>query len=484
MAFDPLPAPSSFASSVLAIERQLSSLEAQLRALAFNAGASGNLFLTANGMVEVTAVQIPATAVNTVATTGQPDLVDLAARLLALANQAFTAASSAAAAQSATTTGTMNLLNLCVPNGAFPNFAGFQDTANTLIAQKPAISARVAAMRFTGQAGSVTAVLTGTLSVASLTISSLPDHLPVLERDVADAINRARRGGDAGIDKGIGNPTSQPATVAMTGLCLYAHGNLSIKNAVKIVGGGNTFAAVANAAAGTTALDTDAQVGDIWSRAPVTLADRVKVTGSVRSNLAVTPATSPGPAGQVVTGQIVANGFIQLPGLNLAVTFPTTNLVAVNLDPGSPPKPVVRAIAPGAWGAVTVKPQCTLQLKTGTYTFDTLDLESGGTLSLDSKAGQVVVHVKGGNFIFRGAITERTGGSPRLFMSCFTTSGITIGSRFIGTFVAPNASVDLISITAPAPGHTGAFFAKDLMVEPNQTITFVPFSGTPSLGTV
>jgi DNA-binding protein YbaB len=485
MAFDPLPSPASFVSAVLDIEHRMAALEAQLRGLSFTAGAAPNLIVKANGMVEVAAVTIPPTAINTIPATGQPDLVDLASRLLTLANQAFTAANTAAAAQCATTTGGFNLLNLCVPNGPFPNFAGFQDTANALIAEEPAIAAQVAAMRFTGQAGSVTAVVTGTLSVASLTIGSLPGHLAVLEQDVADAINRARRAGDVGIDKGIQNPSTNPPKVTLAGLCLHAHGNLSIGNNVRIVGTTpNTFAAVANTnGSGVTTLGTDIQIGDIWSRAPVTFADRTVVNGSIRSNLSITPATSPGPGNQTVTGQIVANSVIVVPALDFTVTFPGTNQGPINLDPGHPP--TTQAINPGAWSDITVKTGCTLQLKTGTYTFTSLDLESGGTLSLDSKNGQVLIHIKG-SLIWRGAVTERTGTTPKLFMSCFATnppaSPISMEAPFRGTFVAPNASVDFKTVAAP--GYTGAFFAKDISVQPNQTITFIPITGTPPLGSL
>jgi hypothetical protein len=436
-------------------------------------------------MVEVTAVAIPPSAINTVAATGQPDLVDLASRLVTLVNQAFTAANTAAAAQCATTAGAFNLLGLCVPNGPLPNYANFQDTAAALIAEQPAIAAKVAAMRFTGQAGSVTAVVTGTLSVASLTIASLPSHLPVLEQDVADAINRARRAGDAGVDKGIQNPSADPPKVTLTGLCFHAHGNLSIGNNVKIVGTtAGTFAAVANASGGgTTALGTDIQVGDVWSRAPVTIADRTIVNGSVRSNLAITPATFPGPGGQNVTGQAAANSVIVVPALDFNVTFPTQNQGPIDLDPGHPP--TTRAINPGAWGDVTVKTGCELQLKTGTYTFTSLDLETNGKISLDSKNGQVLIHVKG-NLIWRGLLTERTGTTPKLFMSCFATnppaSPISLEAPFRGTFVAPNASVTLAPLAAP--GFTGAFFAKDITVQPNQTITFIPHGGTPPLGSL
>jgi hypothetical protein len=146
-------------------------------------------------MIEVTSVTIPITAINVVQATGQFDRVDLANRLVTLANQAFTAAHTSSAAQCATTTGPFNLLGLCVPGGAFPNFAGFADTANTLIAEKPAVSARIAAMRFTGVAGGVTAVVSGSFVVQSLIITTIPvDHMPALERDAPRRRCRHRQG--------------------------------------------------------------------------------------------------------------------------------------------------------------------------------------------------------------------------------------------------------------------------------------------------
>ena len=45
---------------------------------------------------------------------------------------------------------------------------------------------------------------------------------------------------------------------------------------------------------------------------------------------------------------------------------------------------------------------------------------------------------------------------------------------FNGTFVAPNAKIDIQ--TVPAPGHNGAFHAKDIEVDPNNTIRHHPFS--------
>ena len=79
---------------------------------------------------------------------------------------------------------------------------------------------------------------------------------------------------------------------------------------------------------------------------------------------------------------------------------------------------------------------------------------------------------------------ERTGTTPKLFMSCFApaTTPLSMEAPFRGTFVAPNTSVDFKMVVAP--GYTGAFFAKDISVQPNQTITFIPITGTPPLGSI
>ena len=101
----------------------------------------------------------------------------------------------------------------------------------------------------------------------------------------------------------------------------------------------------------------------------------------------------------------------------------------------------------------------------------------GGARGVTTKAN--------GTFAVRW-LTERTGTTPKLFMSCFATNPptnpISLEAPFRGTFVAPNASVNFASLAAP--GFTGAFFAKDIIVQPNQTITFIAHSGTPPLGSI
>jgi hypothetical protein len=84
-------------------------------------------------------------------------------------------------------------------------------------------------------------------------------------------------------------------------------------------------------------------------------------------------------------------------------------------------------------------------------------------------------------FIFRGTIIETNSTArPKFFLGCFGTAGVPIEGPFTGTLAAPNATVTLA--TVGAPGHTGAFAAKNLTINPDNTIVHFPFSGTPSLG--
>jgi hypothetical protein len=86
-----------------------------------------------------------------------------------------------------------------------------------------------------------------------------------------------------------------------------------------------------------------------------------------------------------------------------------------------------------------------------------------------------------GAVIYRGKIIEKTGGRPKFFLGAFGTGAIPLGGPFTGTIAAPDAQITLNTVAAP--GHSGAFFGKSLQVDPDVVVTWVAFSGTPSLGT-
>ena len=471
MAFDPLPAPSTFANAILAIENQLAALDARLATLTFSAqSADKNVTIVVDASIEIVSVTIsPTLLTGTTAVT----LTALAATLVTVVNQALVAAHTRAASEAATAAAAFSLQGVCAPNAAMPNYAGFAQAAAALTAQEPAIDARVAALQFPGQVGVASAVASGHLDVVSLTIARLPDYLPSLATDVGNAINQALGSAKQLVDTTIGGTIDNlPANVVkMTDLCLYARDTIQFNDRSKLVGStSGTFAAMANAGNGVTHLGNDAQVGNVWSRAPVTLADRTHVNGFIKTNQTLTQGNA-----DVITGAISQNSFLQLPTFGFSVTFPTTNSGAVTVQPNTQ-----QTLAPGSFGALIVNSGATLSLSTGTYFFTSFDSESNATISCSSGSGQVVVYVSG-NVIFRGKTIEKTGGRPKFFMGAFGTSTIAVVGPFTGVLAAPQAQITLNTVAAP--GHSGAFFAKDLQIDPDNTITWFAFSGTPSLGT-
>ena len=469
MAFDPLPSPSSFASAILTIENQLSALDAKLATLTFSAqSADGNVSAVVDASIEVVSLTVQPALLDPSA-----NLATVAATIVTVVNQALAAAHTRAASEAASASAGFNLQGVCAPGGAFPNYAGFAEAAGALTAEEPTIDARIAAQQFTGQVGVATAVASGHLDVLTLTLSRLPEFLPALAADAGSAINKALRSAKRLVDVTVGGvvTTLPDNAVKLTDLCLYARDTISFGDRSKLLGTqAGSFAVMANAGNGLTTLGADAQVGNVWSRAPVTLRDRTHVNGFIKSNQAVTLGNA-----DVVSGPIVQQTFIQLPSFGFSVTFPTTNSGDVIVQPNT-----TRTLAPGSYGQLIVNAGATLFLSTGTYFFTSFDLESNSKISCSSSGGQVVVYTPG-NVIYRGNIIEKTGGRPKFFLGAFTATTIPVVGPFTGTLAAPNAQITLNTVAAP--GHSGAFFGKAIQVDPDNTVNWVPFGGTPSLGT-
>lgn len=470
MPFDPIPDPSTLLGAVLAMERQLTALDQELDAAAHSASsADGSITAVANGtprLIELSIAQAALDAANTTA-----NLTNLANAVKTVVNQAMSTAHASSATRTGNLARSLSLQNICAPNAALPNIAGFPEAAAALTAEIPIIDQRIAARRLQGKVGPATATVNGYFEVITLTLDGFPSDAAVLSGQILRAINLGFEEGSGIVDQTIADVvgTIDQNSVGFAALCLYARGSLRIADRVQVKSGSSTFAAVANAGPAETNIGVDARVGNVWSMGPVTLRNNAHVVGFVKTNQTVTSQTTPPD----VSGGVFPGTFIRLPNLSLQVNFPGTHQGAVNIEP-----PAQRTLAPGAWGAVTVKGR--LQLSAGTYTFESFDLESQATLTIDSRAGRVILHVRGGNLIFRGKQVS-VQGRANFFLGYFGTNMVVVGSPFTGTLVAPTALVDLATI--PAPGYSGAFFGKDIVAHPDSTFNFVPHTGSPALGT-
>jgi len=61
----------------------------------------------------------------------------------------------------------------------------------------------------------------------------------------------------------------------------------------------------------------------------------------------------------------------------------------------------------------------------------------------------------------------------------FGTSSIPLEGPFTGTLMALTAPLTIATLNPPA-AHSGAFYARDITVNPDNTITYFPFAGPPT----
>jgi len=467
-----LPSADSLNASIAAVRRRLATEETGFRATQFSAtSADGKVTATANGMVEALTVAIqpsayPTTFPPATLTSLAASIKDACAKVLAQANNNTKPKASADAA-GYTLTAIPNL------NQAPPATPGFNssdaDLTALLRAQDPVIAAR----QFQGIVGPVSAIVDGTLTLVSITLTApMPQLRTTLEQDVVLAINlalvKAKHLFEDGIQRRV-NDGLDSSAVAWQDACLYAQGRLVINDRAKVLRQNGTFAPVVNAGSTQTNIGQSTQVGDLWSRVSVDLRNFAKVNGNLRTMGTVNPQS-----GATVSGLTVQNAaLLQIPRLSLSVTFPGNN--GVNQEAGPPPAPPLD-LAPGAYPDVSVKG--TLKLRTGTYFFNNLTVESGAKISCTSTSGRIVVNIRT-NFTYRGSIVEGTPGRPNIFVAVFGTNAVSVETSFPGTLVALTASLTL-GQNSPTV-HSGAFYAQDITVGPDNTITHFPFMGPPTL---
>jgi DNA-binding protein YbaB len=463
--FDPLPSAASLQPALTTIEQQLGALDALLRGKLYNAAsADQKLKCTVNGALEVTSMTINPTATNP----ATPQAVGTA--LVPVVNAAITAAQAQTPTDVKSSVTNMNLAGICTPTGSFPNYAGFPEAAAVFAAEKPTLDSRIAARTFQGRSGDVTATVNGQFQVVSLAVTRIPDVVPVLEADVLRALNAAITAAMGLTDATVALQVDALATNSPTfaDVCLYARGNLQISDNVVVKTAANAGAPIGNAGNGTTSLGLTTRVGNVWSWAKVTAQSSARVEGFVKTAQTFTPTGSP-----TVTGGVSQGVFFVLPELSLVPTFPAQNQGSVTVANGQ-----TKTLAPGNYDSVTVNSGGTLKLSTGTYFINICDLQAGGTTLVTSTAGRVIVHVHGLLKITH-QIKSSTSSPPNLFMGSYGLEVVRVAAPFTGTLIAPGAEINL----SPANAHSGAFFGKDITTAANTSITFVPYTGNPLLGT-
>jgi hypothetical protein len=120
------------------------------------------------------------------------------------------------------------------------------------------------------------------------------------------------------------------------------------------------------------------------------------------------------------------------------------------------------SLAPGHHGDVRVQAQSQLNLSSGTYSFTSLRFESGTTLNLNAGTGPVVIFVRDAVQLRR--IISNSNSLERLVVIYEGAEASTLTSLFLGTFIAPNATV---VVESSAQSYKGSMVARRVELRPD-----------------
>jgi hypothetical protein len=211
-----------------------------------------------------------------------------------------------------------------------------------------------------------------------------------------------------------------------------------------------------------TNIGADAVIGgDVWSVGSVMLRERGTVQGDV---------TTEGTFGK-------QNVWTVLGAIHEGATLTPPKRLAWQVPFPPPVRPVsvlrqqTELLVPGSYDSVSVQGGGKLELMAGTYYARTLTAESGSTISVDASAGPVFVYVMNG-LTYRGSIE---GVDPQDFFIGYAGQGTAdIDSPFVGTVVAPNATLRLSPVDGS--GREGSFFGHRILADARNPIRFEPFA--------
>jgi len=105
----------------------------------------------------------------------------------------------------------------------------------------------------------------------------------------------------------------------------------------------------------------------------------------------------------------------------------------------------VAALAPGDYGKLKVEDGAALTLEAGSYTFKEIDVHKNATIAFDLGGGQVVIDVEKKVDLKEDVVMTVSGGAARdiLFRAAGKDVKLGKGGIFLGTFIAPEAHIDL-----------------------------------------
>lgn len=130
------------------------------------------------------------------------------------------------------------------------------------------------------------------------------------------------------------------------------------------------------------------------------------------------------------------------------------------------------ALLPGSYSQLTVKKGGTLQLSSGHYAFDNIVMEISATLEIDLAGDYIVIDVKNTVDMKEGVTVATGSGGAADILWRVEGNAVKLGKdgEFLGTFIAPNAHIDMHA----GASLTGAFYGKKVQVKLNTSVAAEP----------
>jgi len=275
---------------------------------------------------------------------------------------------------------------------------------------------------------------------------------------------KASTGGHAGVRDFLIQQVGFPSVGSNTSFALNSKGSTFVNDRARVVD--TTSSRGASIAAGSAGrLGVESFVGSSFFNAPMQVADRARIDGTLRVNGSI-------QRGNSIQGTLLPHTFSQLPAWDLAVTFPTTTSPAIHLFQ-SQKQTLDAAFANKLVTNVTVDWGANLTLACGTtYFIDRLTINQGGQLTIDSNCGPGRVFIKSSLVINGGTISDTNASIiGDTLIGYLGTQAISVNTVY-GTVVAPRAKVTV----ANQNWVFGAIFASTIEVHQDSGVMHYPFN--------
>lgn len=248
---------------------------------------------------------------------------------------------------------------------------------------------------------------------------------------------------------------SLPRGLVAESFAVAASGTLQLADRSSVVDAQGANAAVGNAGTGEVHLGVQGQVGSIWARGNVFLAERSIVRGNVtlegvlqrQNNVTITGTV------QQTTALSPADA------LSWVVQYPATSRGDRTVNSGQS-----LSEAPGRLGTIQVNSGGKLRLASGTYYLEALRLEWQSVLELDQRSGPTVIYTRQG-FTFRASERMVAGsGQPDVLVIAMGDNDVFVETPFIGSVMAPAARQTL---GGGRGRFIGMFFGREVWMRPD-----------------